>query len=302
MPTDPIPTDAMPAHAEVTDLDDTLAGLDALELVAAERAGGVARAWRATWPKLAAIALAVGGWQLVVWLEWKPPFVLAPPADAFADLWELVRDGTLVTAARITAWRATQGFAISLVLGVLVGSLVARVPLVRAAVGSLITGLQTMPSVAWVPFAIVIFQRNYESAILFVMVLGATPSIANGFISGSDHIPPILLRAGRVLGARGLAAYRHVILPAALPSFVAGVKQGWAFLWRSLMAAELIAVVPGKESIGFLLQLNRDLANSSGLIATMIVILVIGIAVDSLVFGTLDRAIRRRWGLLETAR
>jgi NitT/TauT family transport system permease protein len=291
----------MPTDTDDRDLDDTLAGLDALELVAAEREGRLARAWRSAWPKLAAIALALGVWQLVVWLEWKPRVVLAPPAEAFSDLWDLLTDGTLTTAVRITLWRAAQGFALALVLGVIIGSLVARVRPVRAAVGSLITGLQTMPSVAWVPFAIVIFQRDLESAILFVMVLGATPSIANGLISGADHIPPILLRAGRVLGARGLSAYRHVILPAALPAFVGGVKQGWAFLWRSLMAAELIAVVPGRESIGFLLGINRQLSNSSGLIATMIVILCIGVAVDSLVFGTLDRAIRRRWGLLEPA-
>ncbi|MDQ3757180.1 MAG: ABC transporter permease [Actinomycetota bacterium] len=280
-------------------LDETLAGLDALELTASHNEHALRRVWRTTWPKAAAVVLALAAWQLVVWLEWKPRFALAPPAEAFEDLWDMATDGTLWTAARITMWRAAQGFAVSIVLGVLVGSAVSRFRPVRAAFGSLITGLQTMPSVAWVPFAIVIFRRDYEAAIMLVMVLGATPSIANGLISGADHIPPILLRAGRVLGARGFSAYRHIILPAALPTFVGGVKQGWAFLWRSLMAAELIAVVPGKESIGFLLQVNRELANSSGLIATMIVILAIGIAVDSVVFGTLDRAIRRRWGLLD---
>ncbi len=292
----------MPADTEARSLNVTLAGLDALELAAGEQEGRLRRVWRSAWPKVAAIALAIGVWQLVTWSGWKPKFVLAPPSEAFRELWALLRDGTLTTAARITLWRAAVGFSLSMVIGVVVGSLVARVKLVRAAVGSLITGIQTMPSVAWVPFAIVIFRRDYESAIVFVMVLGAAPAIANGLITGTDHIPPILLRAGRVLGARGFAAYRHIILPAALPSFVGGVKQGWAFLWRSLMAAELIAVVPGKPSVGFLLQLNRELANSAGLIATMIVILVIGIAVDSLVFGTLDRAIRRRWGLLESTR
>lgn len=283
------------------ELDDTLAGLDALELAGPTAPGRGVRLWRSLWPKVAAVALALAAWQVVVWLEWKPRFVLAPPGEAFADLWGLLADGTLTGAVAVTMWRALKGFAVSLVVGVVVGTLVSRVPAARAAFGSLITGLQTMPSVAWVPFAIVIFQRDFEAAILFVMVLGAAPSIANGLVTGADHVPPLLLRAGRVLGARGLAAYRHVVLPAALPSFVGGVKQGWAFLWRSLMAAELIAVVPGKESIGFLLQLNRELANSSGLIATMIVILAIGITVDAVVFGTLDRAIRRRWGLVESA-
>lgn len=290
----------MPTDAD-SQLGATLAGLDALELMAGPGEHPLRRAWRTTWPKIAAIVLALAAWQLVIWLEWKPKFALAPPSEAFDDFREMAGDGTLWRATRITLWRAVQGFAVSIVLGVVIGSVVSRFRPVRVAVGSLITGLQTMPSVAWVPFAIVIFRRDYEAAIMFVMVLGATPSIANGLISGADHIPPILLRAGRVLGAEGLSAYRHIILPAALPAFVGGVKQGWAFLWRSLMAAELIAVVPGKESIGFLLQVNRELANSSGLIATMIVILVIGIVVDSVVFDTLDRAIRKRWGLLDPA-
>ncbi len=138
-----------------------------------------------------------------------------------------------------------------------------------------------------------------RAAILFVVVLGAAPAIANGLIAGADHIPPILLRAGRVLGARGLVAYRHVILPASLPSFVTGLKQGWAFAWRSLMAGELIVVIADQPSIGFLLQTNRNLADAEGLLATMVVILVIGVVVDSLVFGRLDRAIRRRGGLID---
>jgi NitT/TauT family transport system permease protein len=164
-----------------------------------------------------------------------------------------------------------------------------------------VAGLQTMPSIAWFPLAILLFQLS-ERAILFVVVLGAAPSIANGLIAGADTIPPILLRAGRVLGARGLAAYRYVILPASLPSFVGGLKQGWAFAWRSLMAGELLVVIRGNESIGFLLAQNRAVNNSSGLLESMIVILVIGIVVDSVLFGTLERAIRRRWGLVEPAR
>src|ERR671911_211738 len=196
---------------------------------------------------------------------------------------------------------AVVGFALAIVIGTIVGSLVARIRPLRAAVGSLITGLQTMPSIAWFPLAILIFKLS-EQAILFVVVLGAAPSIANGLIAGADTIPPTLLRAGRVLGARGLAAYRYVILPASLPSFVGGLKQGWAFAWRSLMAGELLVVLRGKESVGFLLNQNCEVNNSSGLLATMIVILVIGIVVDSVLFGTLERAIRRRWGLLDAAR
>jgi NitT/TauT family transport system permease protein len=281
-------------------LEQELAGLDLLEVAGGGGESRGRRIWRATWPKLAAIALGIGVWQLVVWLGWKPRAALAAPREAWDDLWRYATDGTLGTAIRITLSRAATGFALAVVIGTVIGSLVARVRILRAAFGSLITGVQTMPSIAWFPLAILLFQLS-EEAILFVVVLGAAPSIANGLIAGADGIPPILLRAGRVLGARGLTAYRHVILPASLPSFVAGLKQGWAFAWRSLMAGELLVTVRGQASVGFLLQQNRAVNNASGLIATMIVILVIGIVVDSLVFGTMERAIRRRWGLVDTA-
>ncbi|MPY91558.1 MAG: ABC transporter permease subunit [Acidimicrobiia bacterium] len=298
MPTDSIRAGAVPTEDGAQNLDDTFAGLDALELAEAAGETRRRRLWRSTWPKVAAVAIGLFLWQAVVWSGWKPTYALASPGETLRDLWDLLLDGTIAEAMAITLRRAAIGFTLATVIGVVVGSVVARVKPVRTAVGSLITGVQTMPSIAWFPLAILLFKLS-EQAILFVVVLGAAPAIANGLIAGADHIPPILLRAGRVLGARGLQAYRHIILPASLPSFVGGLKQGWAFAWRSLMAGELIVVIPNEPSIGFLLQINRELADSSGLIATMIVILAIGIAVDALVFGTLDRAIRRRWGLIE---
>jgi NitT/TauT family transport system permease protein len=162
----------------------------------------------------------------------------------------------------------------------------------------MITGLQTMPSIAWFPFAILLFGLS-EEAILFVIVLGAAPSVANGLIHGVDHIPRLLLRAGRVLGARRMNWYRFVILPAALPSFVGGTKQAWAFAWRSLMAGELLVIIAQQPSLGVQLQFQRELADAEGLLATMIVILVIGIVVDQLVFGQMERRIRKRRGLSE---
>ena len=259
------------------------------------------RAWSATWPKLAALALGLALWQAVVESGWKPEYILPGPGAVFADLRAELADGTFTTATAITMRRAAVGFGISLLIGVVLGSIVARVRLARVAFGSLITGIQTMPSIAWFPLAILLFQIS-EAAILFVVVLGAAPAIANGLISGADHIPPVLLRAGRVLGARGLSAYRHIILPASLPSFVTGLKQGWAFAWRSLMAGELLVVIADQPSIGFLLQTNRNLADAEGLLATMVVILVIGVVVDSVVFGRLDHAVRSRWGLVEDGR
>ena len=139
---------------------------------------------------------------------------------------------------------AVIGYGLALVIGSVIGAVVSRIPPLRAAVGSIISGLQTMPSIAWFPFAIILFGTNV-SAILFVMVLGAAPSIANGLITGVDYTPPLLLRAGRTMGLRGIALYRYLILPASLPAYVAGMKQGWAFSWRSLMAGELLVLIVG---------------------------------------------------------
>lgn len=290
----------MPADTETgtAGVGDELAGLDRLELGDVNGESRLRKVWSLTWPKLAAVAIAIGIWQVVVWSEWKPKHALAPPGEAFADLWDLWKDGTLTEALETTLRRSAIGFAMALVIGTAVGAVVASSKVVRIAVGSMITGLQTMPSIAWFPLAVLLFKRT-EAAIYFVVVLGAAPSIANGLITGVDQIPPILKRAGRVLGAKGLDSFRYVVLPASLPSFVGGLKQGWAFAWRSLMAGELLNVVIGKPTLGQLLAINRDLADSSGLLATMLVILVVGIVIDSVFFGVLERTIRHRWGLVE---
>jgi NitT/TauT family transport system permease protein len=279
-------------------LDRELSGLDHLETALPSRRSRAARIWAAAWPKLLAVAIVLIVWQLVVWSGWKPEYVLPGPRAVWDSF--VANFSTNMDAAWTTLQRGFKGFAFALVIGTIVGALVARNRVLRSAIGSLITGLQTMPSVAWFPLAILLFKLG-EGAIFFVVVLGAAPSIANGLISGIDHIQPILLRAGTVLGARRWKLFRYVILPAALPSFVAGLKQGWAFAWRSLLAGELIVLIPGQFSLGQQLDANRQLSDSAGVIAVMIVILIIGILVDALLFGTAERAIRRRYGLVDTA-
>jgi NitT/TauT family transport system permease protein len=276
-----------------------LAGLDALETVVEPTPSFASRAWAMLWPKLMAIVIVVGGWQLVVMSGWKPEFILPSPFTVFDRLWQDMQTSEFWNAINVTMQRAVKGYALALIIGIALGLAVSRSRVLRAAVGSLITGLQTMPSVAWFPLAILLFKLS-ESAIMFVIVLGAAPSIANGLIHGVDHVPPIMLRAGRVLGAKGISAYRHVILPAALPSFTAGLKQGWAFSWRSLMAGELLVIIAKSKSLGFLLASNRELVDAPGLMATMIVILAIGIIVDALFFAQIERRLRHRWGLDET--
>ena len=151
--------------------------------------------------------------------------------------------GTSCTRAQLwpalgtTLRRAVIGFALALVIGTVVGALVSRIRPLRAAVGSLITALQTLPSIVWVPFAIILFGATTH-AILFVIVMTAAPAIANGLIAGADFLPPLLLRAGKTMGLRRLSLYRHVIMPATLPAFVGGLKQGWAFGWHGLIAGE----------------------------------------------------------------
>jgi NitT/TauT family transport system permease protein len=281
-----------------SDIDVALSGLDALELELPSRPSRLASAWGAIWPKLAAVTLALTAWQLVVWSGWKSEVILPGPATVFPELWSEIKDGSIVEALRYTLQRAITGYLVALVIGCAVGIVVARQRVLRQAVGSLITGLQTMPSIAWFPAAIVLFGLK-DTAIFFVVVLGAAPAIANGLISGIDQIQPVLLKAGRSLGASRIDMWRHVILPASLPGFVGGLKQGWAFAWRSLMAGELIANFGGHQTVGFLLQISRDNSDYPAMYAAMVMILVVGIVVDSLVFGRLDTIVRRRWGLTD---
>jgi NitT/TauT family transport system permease protein len=279
---------------------DRVTGLDALELggrPARER--GTARiagkVWRSAWPKLLAIAIVTGAWQAVYVAELKPPWVLPSPVEVFAELGDLVTTGAFWNSVELTLTRALTGFALATLIGVLVGAAVASFKPLRAAIGSLITGLQTMPSIMWFPLAILLFQIS-ESAIMFVVVIGAAPSVANGLISGIDYVPRTWLRVGQVLGMKGLAKYRHLILPASLPSFISGLKQGWAFSWRSLMAGELLVIVPGALSIGVQMQSAREFVQAPLVVAWIIVVLVFGILIDVL-FNAADNALRRRWGL-----
>lgn len=289
---------AVPDAVGADRLGTELAGLDTLDLPALRRPPRLRRAVGAAWPKVAALAIALLIWQLVVLSGWKEPWLLPGPITVFGELWSELLAGDLQRAAAVTLRRAAIGFGVAIVVGAAIGILVVRSRTLRAAVGSLITGLQTMPSIAWFPLAILLFQLS-EQAIFFVVVLGAAPSIANGVIYGLDYIPPLLLRAGRNIGARGASLYRYVIVPAALPAIIAGLKQGWAFAWRSLMAGELLVNLAGR-SLGANLVYAREVSDASGLMAIMIVILMIGILVDGL-FGRADRAIRTRWGLIDVA-
>lgn len=282
-------------HTDQT-IDEELAGLDRLETADHDRAPLALRVWSAAWPKFVAVSLVLAIWQFAVWREWKKSYVLPSPSMVWERLLDDIGTAKLWSAVYATMRRAVLGFFISIIIGGVIGLAVSASRRVRAAIGSLITGLQTMPSIAWFPLAILLFGLT-ESAINFVVVLGAAPSIANGVIGGIDSVPPLLRRVGRSMGAKSVALYRDFVVPAAMPSVVSGLKQGWAFAWRSLMAGELLVVIPGTQTIGTRLQFARELSDARGVIATMVVILVIGILVDTLVFSRLERHVLRRRGL-----
>jgi NitT/TauT family transport system permease protein len=300
----PPPEDAVPvegvAPVALADHDAVEAGLDALEQpvdgaqTGADRLRKIARA---VLPPIVAIALLIGIWQALwaaaIWPEYKLP----APSAVGAELWSDLTSGRMGSQLWVSVHRAVFGFLIGVVIATPLGLLLAKVRTLRTAIGPLLSGLQSLPSVAWVPAAILWFGIT-PSSIYFVVLLGSVPSIANGLISGIAQIPPILPRVGKVLGAGRLAGARHILLPAALPGYLAGLKQGWAFSWRSLMAAELIANSPQLgQGLGQYLEDGRSLNDMPTVMAAIILILIVGIGIDLLVFRPLERYVLHSRGL-----
>lgn len=284
------------------DTDRLEAGLDALQSETTHELSLAARVRRSALPPLVALVLLLGAWQTFVLLEIKPTYTVPGPLDVWRSLTDQWASGGAQTAFLTSIQRGIIGFLVAVVVATPLGIIVARVRLVRTAVGPLITGLQVLPSVAWVPAGIIWFGLS-DATVYFVILMGAVPSIVNGLVAGVDHVPPLYRRVGRVLGAGRLAMIRYVILPASLPGYLAGLKQGWAFSWRSLMAAEIIAV--GGDigfGLGALLQQGRELSDMSLVMLAILLILVVGIAVELLVFAPVERRVLRGRGLAaETA-
>lgn len=276
---------------------DLSAGLDALELGPEEPRAPL---WRtvlgSVLPPLFALASLLLLWVIVV--KTRHPENLPSPSEVWHSFSESWSKGDIQEAVGNSLERGGLGFLLSVALATPVGLLLAQVSFLRRAFQPIVTGLQSLPSVAWVPAAVIWFGLT-EKTIYFVVLMGAIPSIINGTISGIDQVPPLYRRVGHVLGARGLTLARHVLLPAALPGYIGGLKQGWAFSWRSLMAAELI--VHSSQfglGLGQLLDNARQLSDLTGVLVGIIAILVVGLVVDLLVFGPLERRVLKRRGLL----
>jgi NitT/TauT family transport system permease protein len=238
--------------------------------------------------------LLISIWDAVFRLGLYQGYLMPSPEDVAATFVRGVRDGSFVLGAAVSLKRIFVGYGISLVLGIALGLAIGRFKVLEDTIGSLVFGLQAIPSICWLPFAILWFGLS-ESAILFVVVMGALLSIVIATDDGVKNTPPLLIRAGRTMGMSGFTLYTRVVLPSALPAIVSGMKLGWSFAWRSLMAGELLFVSAG---LGHLLTVGRDLNDMSLVIAVMMFIVLIGLLIDGVVFGAAERAIRRRWGLV----
>ncbi|MEU0026047.1 ABC transporter permease [Streptomyces sp. NPDC006335] len=286
-------TDTTPAQ----DAGSVEAGLDALETRTTGRPPLRQTLVNKVLPPVIALAVVLVIWTLLYPIVDDPSKLPSPAAvgDTFKEAW---LQGDLLGYIWTSVSRGLLGFFFALLIGTPLGLIVARVKFIRAAIGPILSGLQSLPSVAWVPPAVIWLGLN-NSMMYAVILLGAVPSIANGLVSGVDQVPPLFLRAGRTMGATGVKGIWHVTLPAALPGYVAGLKQGWAFSWRSLMAAEIIAQFPDLGvGLGQLLENGRTNSDMAMVFEAILLILFVGIAIDLLIFSPLERWVLRSRGLL----
>ncbi|MDZ4287376.1 MAG: ABC transporter permease [Prosthecobacter sp.] len=235
-------------------------------------------------------------WHLLVVAEIWSPVLLPGPVSVGEYLWGALQDGTLAESAWVTLKRLLIGYIIGCALGLPLGMLTARSKTLNDTLGVLALGLQTLPSVCWVPLALLWFGQS-ESAMLFVVIMGTLWSVLIAVDNGVRNLPPIYGRAARTMGSTGFHTLRAVILPASMPYVISGMKQGWAFAWRSLMAAEIYVTLLTGYGLGHLLHFGRELNAMDQVIGIMLIIVVIGLLADKVLFSPWERFLHRRWGL-----
>jgi len=240
-------------------------------------------------------AVLIFGWHLMVKSGKWSPVLLPDPRLVWEYLRDAMKDGTLWQASLVTMRRLFTGYIIGIVLGLPLGLLTARFKFCEDTLGVLALGLQTLPSVCWVPLALLWFGQT-ETAMLFVVVMGTLWSMIIATDTGVRNVPPIYARAARTMGSGQLHTWLKVILPASLPFIVSGMKQGWAFAWRSLMAAEIYVTILTGFGLGQLLHYGRELNAMDQVIGIMVVIVVIGLLADKILFSPWERFLHRRWG------
>lgn len=252
---------------------------------------------RAIAPPVVTTVVLVLAWQIVASTGRQPASVLPAPGAVWSAFVQRLTSGDLAQAVGGSLGRGAIGFLVSVAAGTALGLLLSQLRLVRDGVGPLLSGMQSLPSVAWVPAALLWFGSG-DGAVYTVVVLGAVPSIANGLLAGVDQVPPSYDRVAAVLGASRTAAVRLVTLPAALPGYLAGLRQGWAFSWRALMAAELIGASTERgPGLGGLLDGARRSADMPLVLAAILLILVVGITVEVALFRPVERRVLHARGL-----
>lgn len=229
-------------------------------------------------------------WQLIFmigtqWLKWWKPYAFPNPKGVVEVLVRLCLNSTLLIAMGKSILRALTGFLISAGMGVVAGVVLYRIKRIRKYIGPLIMGMQTLPTVCWVPFAILWFGLT-EKAIIFVVVMGSTCGIAVSVEKGIENINPLFIKAAKTMGAGGFVLFKEVIVPASLPEVITGLRHGWSFAWRALMSGEVMASTVG---LGYTLILGRDLADINQVMLVMIVIVLIGIAIDKCIFSQIEK-------------
>jgi NitT/TauT family transport system permease protein len=236
-------------------------------------------------------------WQAVSALALLPSYAFPSPAQVGGRLVELAADGSLWPSVKASLVRMTLGFSISAALGLLLGLAMGMSATVSTCLRSVFLGLQTLPSAAWVPISLLVFGLS-DTAIYFVIVMSSTAAMAIATADGIAHIPPVLLRAAQTLGTTRCAMSTRVVLPAALPSIVTGIKLGWTLGWHGVVSAELIKSSVG---LGFLLHAGRELNDAAQVIGVMLVTVFIGLILDRLLFAVVERRVRARWGFAPAA-
>jgi NitT/TauT family transport system permease protein len=240
------------------------------------------------------LAVFVGLWQLVTVLELWPKTLFPSPTQVAISIGELIANNSLVIGIGTTLWRLAAGFAISIAVGGMVGLAMVKFQGFGKTMGSFAVGLLTFPSIAWVPFAILLIGFN-NFGILFVVVMASVFSVMISTYSAVRNVPPIYIRASKNMGAHGFSLFRHVMIPAATPSLIMGIRQAWSFAWHALIGAEML--ITTLYGLGHVLAVGREFNDMSQIIAVMITIFVIGLLFDRIIFLRLEEKVRSRWGL-----
>ncbi len=244
------------------------------------------------------LAVFVGLWQLVTVLELWPRTLLPSPTQVAISISELIANNSLAIGIGTTLWRLVAGFAISIAVGGIVGLAMVKFQGFGKTMGSFAVGLLTFPSIAWVPFSILLIGFN-NFGILFVVVMASVFSVMISTYSAVRNVPPIYIRASKNMGAHGFALFRHVMIPAATPSLIMGIRQAWSFAWHALIGAEML--ITTLYGLGHVLAVGREFNDMSQIIAVMITIFVIGLLFDRIIFLRLEEKVRSRWGLNQHA-